>query len=75
VKLCPATVSVPVRALEVGFESTEYLAVPFPPELLAETLIQDTLLVAVHAHPSGAVTTIDPPPPPEPKAAAVGAIA
>lgn len=75
VKLCPATVSVPVRALELGFESTEYLDVPFPPALLLETLIQDTPLVAVHAHPAGAVTTIDPEPPPVPTEAAVGEIA
>jgi hypothetical protein len=74
VKPCPATVSVPVRAFGVGLGSTVYFAVPLPPVLVPETLIQGTPVDDVHAHPAGALTTIEPVPPSEPKAAVVGEI-
>ena len=60
----PAIESVPVLATLDAFASDEKLTVPLPvPAAPAVTVIHDTLLTAVHAHPVAAVTVVDPEPP------------
>jgi len=64
VTVWPATVSVPVREVVPVFAATLYVTVPLPVPLApAVTVIQDALLVAVHAQPAVAVTVTvaDPP--------------
>ena len=64
VKVLPAIVSVPVRALVVGFAVTLYVTVPLPLPLLPALIeIQDALLLAVQAQPVVAVTVTVPLPP------------
>jgi hypothetical protein len=64
VNVWPATVIVPVRDVGALFIATLNVTVP-PPEPLAPpvTVIQLTLLPAVHVHPVPAVTVMDPLPP------------
>jgi hypothetical protein len=63
VKVCPATVIVPVRCGPV-FAAIENCVVPLPlPLAPAVIVIQAALLVAVHAHPVTVVTSTDPDPP------------
>ena len=64
-KLCPAIVSVPLRATP-PFASNAYCTVPLPlPDAPLEIVTQGVLLVAaVHEHPDGAVTATDPVPAP-----------
>jgi hypothetical protein len=63
VKVVPAMVSVAVRAAP-GFAATAKVTVPLPlPEAPAEIVTKVALLVAVHAHPTPAVTGTDPVPP------------
>jgi hypothetical protein len=61
VKVLSAIVTVPLRENGLGFDATlkETVALPV---LLAPpvTVIQATLLAAVHAHVAGAVTLVDP---------------
>jgi hypothetical protein len=62
-KVCPATVIVPVRAGPV-LAATEKLTVPLPvPVAPAVMVIQASLLVAVQAQPAAAVTLVEPAPP------------
>ena len=57
VTVCPATVSVPDRAAPPVFAATEYVTVPFPLPLAPDvTVMNEALLVAVHAQPEDAVT-------------------
>jgi len=56
VKVCPATVSVPLRALPVlaaMLKPTDPFPVPLAPEVIVS---HDALLLAVHAHPLVVVT-------------------
>ena len=56
VNVCPATVSVPLRALPVlaaTLKPTEPLPEPLVPEVIVS---HDALLLAVHAHPLVVVT-------------------
>ena len=56
VKVCPAIVSVPLRALPV-LAATLKPTVPFPLPLVPEVIVShDALLLAVHAHPLVVVT-------------------
>jgi hypothetical protein len=72
VTVCPATVSVPVRAAPV-FASTEKVTVPAPVPLAPVTIvIQLTLAVAVHEHPDDVVTEIGEPAPPAAPTDALG---
>jgi hypothetical protein len=60
-------VSVPVRGLVVPFSLTEKATVPFPePELPLVTVIQVTLLIAVHEQPELQVTPTAPVPEADP---------
>jgi hypothetical protein len=64
VTVCPATTSVPVRALVVVFCATLYETVPLPLPLAPFVIvIQFALLVAVHVHPPPlpTVTVAEPP--------------
>ena len=76
VNMLPAMVIVPVRALVVVFAVVLKATEPFPepeaPPLV--TVIQPLLLVAVHAHPFGAVTSTTPAPPEGATLCDVGAI-
>lgn len=75
VKMLPAIVSVPVRALAALFAAALKLTVPLPDPLApAVTVIHPLLLAAVHAHPAGAFTVAVPVPPPEPMLCAEGEI-
>ena len=68
VNVCPATVSVPLRA-EPLFDATVNPTVPEPLPLAADVMvIHDTPLVAVQAQPDGGdvVTAIGVPAPPPP---------
>ena len=57
VTVCPATVSVPVRAEREVFAAMLNAAVPLPLPLAPEVIVsQVALLVAVQAHPASAVT-------------------
>jgi hypothetical protein len=63
VKVWPATVIVPVRCGPV-FAATENCVVPAPlPLAPLEIVIQEALLVAVHAQPVTVVTVTEPDPP------------
>jgi len=54
-------VIVPVRCVVAVLSATLNVTVPFPdPVAVPVTVSQLTLLVAVHAHPAGAVTAKDP---------------
>jgi hypothetical protein len=60
VNVCPAIVSVPLRA-EPGLAATVMLTVPLPvPEPPDVTVIQLTFGTAVHAQPAPAVTALEP---------------
>ena len=60
VKVCPATVTVPVRAVPAVLAATLSETVPLPvPVAPAVTVIQLALLVAVRAHPVVPVTVTD----------------
>jgi hypothetical protein len=64
VKVRPAIVNVPVRAtpvLAATVKAADPLPLPAAPEV---TVIQVTLLEAVHAHPAAAVTVTGVPAPP-----------
>ena len=64
VKVCPATVSVPLRVFWLLSAATEYLTSPSPFPLLPEMMvIQPALLWAVHSHPGMALTLTLPMPP------------
>src|SRR5437867_6346809 len=64
VKLCPATVRVPVLGARSVLAATEYFTVPLPlPLAPEETVIQPLRLVAVQLQPAGAVTSTLPAPP------------
>ena len=57
VKVLPAIVTVPVRELVVVLAATLTCTVPLPlPDVPDVTVIQDALLVDVHAQPAVAVT-------------------
>jgi hypothetical protein len=58
VTVWPATVSVPVRGLVVGFAATLKLTEPVPDMPPLVTVIQPTELVAVHAQELPVVTAI-----------------
>jgi hypothetical protein len=74
VNVCPAIVSVPVRAAP-PFAAIANVTVPLPvPEAPAVTVIQLTPDAAVHEHPLPAVTAVDPDPPLATTAWLVGAI-
>lgn len=62
VKVCPATVIVPVRAAPV-LGATLYDTVPAPPSPPLVAVIHESLLVADQLHPAGAVTPKVPLPP------------
>ena len=65
VNVWPATVRVPVRGVPFGLTDTEKFTVPFPVPLPGVTpAIHGALLVAVHAQPGVAVTTMGVPAPP-----------
>jgi hypothetical protein len=64
VTICPATVSVPVRAAP-AFVWTEYVTVPAPVPLEPVAIVtQFTLLLAVHVQPDEVLTETGVPPPP-----------
>jgi hypothetical protein len=74
VNVCPAMVTVPVRALP-GFASACILTVPLPVALAAELIaIQLTALLAVHEQPFAVVTLRLRAPPPAGSDWLVGAI-
>jgi hypothetical protein len=61
VKVRPAIVTVPVRGLVLVLTATEYPTLPLPlPEAPEVMVIQDALLVAVHAQPVIPVTATEP---------------
>ena len=61
VKVRPAMVTVPVRALVVVLAAMEYPTLPLPLPLAPPVIvIQDALLVAVHAQPASEVTETEP---------------
>ena len=73
VKVCPATVRVPVLDEVVVLAATEKAVEPLPLPLLPEVMvIQPVLLEAVQEQPVGAVTPTLPIPPLEPEVALVG---
>ena len=60
----PAAVSVPLRPLLDPLADTEYVTVPFPLPLVPDVIvIQLEPLLALHAHPPGALTLMLPLPP------------
>src|SRR4030095_12447830 len=60
VKISPAIVAVPVRAVMPLFAATEKLTVPLPmPELPESMVIQGALLTASQPHPASAFTLTD----------------
>jgi hypothetical protein len=64
VKVCPATVRVPVRCAPV-LAAIVNATLPLPlPDAPVVTVSHGTLLAAVHAHPLAVVTVIAVPPPP-----------
>jgi hypothetical protein len=65
VNVCPAIVSVPVRAAPTFFDTLKP-TLPFPVSLAPDvTVIHESLLTAVHEQPAGVVTfTVGPFPPP-----------
>jgi hypothetical protein len=63
VKVWPATVSVPVRALDDEFAVTEKLTDPLPvPVAPVVTVIHAALLLAVQVHAPAVLTPTDPVP-------------
>jgi hypothetical protein len=61
VKVCPATVIVPVRSVVVELAATLNVMVPLPDPLAVPVIvIQAALLVAVHAHPAKVAIVNDP---------------
>ena len=75
VKVRPATVSVPVRALEPVVAATLKVTVPVPlPLPPAVIVIHEALLCAVQLQPAVVCTVVDPVPPPVAAALVVGAI-
>ena len=61
VKVRPAIVTVPVRGLVLVLAAIEYPTVPVPlPEPPEVMVIQDALLLAVHAQPAAEVTATEP---------------
>ena len=63
VKVCPATVNVPVRVVELVLAITVKLALPLPVPLPLLIEMKLALLVADHAQAFGATTDTDPLPP------------
>jgi hypothetical protein len=73
VKVSPAMVRVPVRAIPLAFAATEYPTVPGPvPEAPEMILIQAALLVAPQGQPVVAFTLTEPVPAPAPTEALAG---
>ena len=64
VKVCPAIVSVPMRAPS-AFAATVKVAIPLPLRNEPSMVIHGTLLTAVHVQPDVVVTFTGPPSPPE----------
>ena len=61
---CPCMVMIPVREDAAELGATVYRTAPGPVPLAVVSVSQPvTLLVAVHAQPSGGVTAIEPEPP------------
>jgi hypothetical protein len=57
----PATMSEPVRALELVFGAARYVAVPLPDPVAPEvTVSHEALVLAVHWQPGDAATRTDP---------------
>jgi hypothetical protein len=76
VNVDPAIVTDPVRSLAVVFAATLNATGPLPvPDAPLVTVIQVSLLAAVHAHQSAAVTVLLPLPPAAVKDWVVGEIA
>ena len=64
VKVCPATVIVPVRGVVMELTPTVNAMVPLPEPLAVPLMvIQGALLVAVQPHPADVATVKDPEPP------------
>jgi hypothetical protein len=64
VTVCPPMVRVPVRVLGAGLADALNATVPAPfPLAPDDTVSHATPLLAVHAHPAGAVTATEPDPP------------
>jgi hypothetical protein len=63
VKICPAIITVPVRAAPV-LAATEKVIDPLPLPAPEVTVIHGTLLAAVHAHPTAVLTETGFPAPP-----------
>ena len=76
VKVRPAIVRVPVRGTFPDKDATRNLTVPSPLPLAPDRMVNHpSLLVAVHAHPSGADTSmVGPSPPSRPIVANIGLI-
>lgn len=75
VNVWPAMVRVPLRGAPVAFASTVNCTVPDPaPFEPAVIVIHGTLLTAVHAHESDAVTATEPDPPPTATGCPAGAM-
>ena len=66
VNVWPPIVSVPVRGLTVTLEAALKLTEPFPLPVAPFVTVSQvaSLLTAVHAQPTGAVTLVEPGPPP-----------
>ena len=75
VTACPATVTVPVRAVVAAFAETVNVTDPPPVPLAGDTVIQPTPLDAVHAQPAEVVTLMVFTPPVAESAIVVGAAA
>ena len=72
VTACPAMDVIPVRGMAEGFAVTDTVMLPLPVrELTPLIAIQAASLVAVQAHPAGAVTAIEEFPAIEPSETAV----
>ena len=64
VKVCPATVKVPMRCVPFGFALALKLVEPLPEPLVGVVMVsQLALLVAVQAQPVASVNADDPVPP------------
>jgi hypothetical protein len=72
VTVCPATVAVPVRALELVLAATVSVTVPPPLPDAGLTVIHDAPLDAVQPHPAGLVTVTEDVPAPAPTDTVVG---
>ena len=64
VKVAPAMVKVPDRFMPVLLRATVYFTVEVPVKLLPVRVTQDTLLLAVHAHPLAEAVALTLPLPP-----------